>query len=79
MQHFTWTHNAWTVTTEGASARVVVTLDGMYTAHVDLPVRYHNGTIAYDRPEIIPARVKAAVKRAFRRQDELRAQTVNRI
>ena len=45
--------------------RLRVEFHGAKTSHVDHPICYDCGTVAYDRPEAIPKRVKSAVARLY--------------
>jgi hypothetical protein len=64
-----WTRGKWSIFQDGDTAhdkpRLVVQFDGARTALVDHPICYDCGTVAYDRPEAIPQRVKAAVERLY--------------
>lgn len=48
------------------SPKLAVQFDGVNTALVDHPVLHDCGTVAYDRPESIPQRVKSAVNRLYK-------------
>ena len=63
-----WTRGKWSIWQPGVTVhgepRLRVEFDGERT-HVDYPICYDCGTVAYDRPDLIPQRVKAAVNRLY--------------
>lgn len=57
----------YTVTIEesGRNSRKLVIEWPDGTFHVDYPIQYENGTVAYDWPEKVPGSVKRKVERSF--------------
>ena len=64
-----WTRGKWSIFQDGKNVfgepRLIVQFDGAYTGFADYPICYDCGKVAYDRPEAIPQRVKAAVERLY--------------
>lgn len=63
---------AWLITWD-SSRHTQIRVEALNKAFIDYAIRYpHNGKIAYDWPERVPAYIKAKVKAAFDRDGKWR-------
>lgn len=59
--------DGWTITDIGKSDTLMVDNHESddYSGHVDYPIRYDDGRVAYDNPHVIPRHIQDAVDDMF--------------